>query len=461
MADDTPKKADIQSMLNNLAQKQQGGSGSASPPQAEAPQDVPPNLPTDTPGTPQAPQSPPKPAPPPAPKPPAPPAGGPATTAPPQPTSPVPAPKVPAPPKPVPPAAAVPQTPPPPAGGPAPQAKEQPPVPAPSGIAGQPQPKKEEAPAAEMTTEVRTMPADISRLSTGQAPAPITPQIPSEKPEKAAPPAPPTPAGGPPKPAPPPGEITIPETPSGGMGRKTIIIVVGVVILLLLGYVVISFLGGEEPAPTPTPTPQQTLRPTPTPTPAGKDLSSYFGQLSGTLTVPDTPPPREDFQNQLRELMPSAGAARNIEVSGGSGFPATLRDVPADTFGIGAAVLIFAQTEHFDSSGQRLDGASPEPRLIYIIELADASAANKLIQEWEAGTMAEELSYFYASNVSDALVMTFSDATYRQVPVRYQNFPYADLSADWAIVPASNNKNYLVISGSRESMFFAIDQLLK
>ena len=32
---------------------------------------------------------------------------------------------------------------------------------------------------------------------------------------------------------------------------------------------------------------------------------------------------------------------------------------------------------------------------------------------------------------------------------------------DYAIVTASNNKNYLVLAGSREAAFFAIDQLMQ
>lgn len=428
MADDTPNRGDIQSMLNDLTQKKQGGSGAPS----GAPSGVPANLPTG--------------APPPAPRPSVPP-----IVAPPQQTAPAPAPRVPLPPKPATPSASVPQKPPMPAGPPHPSAPSPVPI---DTLSASPKPK-DEGTSAEMTTEMRTMTADVSRLSTGQAPAPVAPP---DIPKKSAPGAPPTPQ----KPiaaAPVPGEITIPESSSGGMGRKAIYGLVGAIVLVLLGYVVFSLLGGDEPQITATPTPEATLRPTPTPT-SGKDLSFYFGQLSDTLTLPDTPLPREDFNNRLRDLMPSAGSAKNIEIQGASGFPSALSDVPDGTFGIGGATLIFAQTEHFDPDG--LTQTEPaEPRLVYVIELADASAANMHIQAWEAATMSGDLAYFYRYNESDALVAGFTDATYRQVPVRYRNFPYADLSVDWAIVPASNNKNYLVITGSRESMFFAVDQLLK
>ena len=435
MADDSPNRGDIQSMLNDLSQKKQGGSGAPS----GAPRDIPANLPTGTPAQ--------------APKPAAPP-----VKAPPQPTAPAPAPRMPLPPKPSTPAASVPQKPPMPA-APAQAGPPQPTAPAPVSTEkppASPEPK-DEGKSAEITTEMRTMTADVSRLSTGQAPAPVAAPA---KPEKTVPGAPPTPQK-PTASAPVPGEITVPEGSSGGMGRKAIYGLVGVVVLVLLGYAVISLLGGDEPQITATPTPERTLRPTPTPTPAsGKDLSFYFGQLSDTLTLPDTQIPREDFYNRLRDLMPSAGSAKNIEIQGDSGFPSALSDAPDGTFGISAATLIFAQTEHFDPDG--LAQSSPaEPRLIYIIELADASAANMHIQQWEAATMSGDLSYYYRYNESDALVTDFTDATYRQVPVRYRNFPYADLSIDWAIVPASNNKNYLVITGSRESMFFTVDQLLK
>jgi hypothetical protein len=62
---------------------------------------------------------------------------------------------------------------------------------------------------------------------------------------------------------------------------------------------------------------------------------------------------------------------------------------------------------------------------------------------------------------SKAIVPTFSSGTYRATQVRYRNFPYADRSIDFANVHASNGKDYLVLSGSREAMFFAIDQLMQ
>ena len=247
------------------------------------------------------------------------------------------------------------------------------------------------------------------------------------------------------------------------MNKKYIYGGVGVIVLLIAIFAAVSFIGNGEPAatPTPSPTPARTL--VPSPTPERKDLSFYFGQLSDTLRVPaEEPLPFEDFQNLLRELVPTGGQATNVEAIGATVFPSFLSSAPDGTFGKSGAVLIFGQTESFQGPfGEEIPLNSPEPRLIYVFEVENATAANQLMQQWERGSMESDLSYYFNFNPNDAIVTAFSDATYLQIPLRYKNYPHADVSIDWAIVPASNNTNYLVLTGSRESMFFTVNQLLK
>ena len=48
----------------------------------------------------------------------------------------------------------------------------------------------------------------------------------------------------------------------------------------------------------------------------------------------------------------------------------------------------------------------------------------------------------------------------REVSIRYRNFPFPDITVDYAAVNSSG-QNYLVISGSREAIYSAIDVLLE
>lgn len=431
MADDSPNKTRIQAMLDDLAQKRKDqGASPQSPPVHTSASSVPGNLPVGQAGQPTpAPAA--RPTPPPAPKPVPPPSQTPAAVqSPPKPSAPAPAPTAPA-------------------------TAKQPAIPTPpSGEAGTP--ASTDTPPT--TTEIRTMSADVQHLRTGQAPAPIQPlpasseaQKPPTATQKPAPSVQSTPTNG----------IMVPEASSGGMNKKLIFGGIGALILIAIIIAAISLLGGDT-APVATPTPSITPVETATPTPVGKDLSFYFGQLTDTLDVPsDAPLPFEDFQNRLRALVPAAGQATNVEARGSTIFPAFLGNASEGTFGNTGAVLIFGQTEQFGANGEQQTLSTPEARLVYILEVADATAANQMMEQWEDTTLASDMSYYFNYNLNDALVSGFLDAVYRQIPVKYQNYPHADKSIDWAIVPASNNTNYLVISGSRESMFFTVNQLLK
>jgi len=53
----------------------------------------------------------------------------------------------------------------------------------------------------------------------------------------------------------------------------------------------------------------------------------------------------------------------------------------------------------------------------------------------------------------------FRDNSYQGVAIRFKNFPNPDRSIDYAVM-SSNGKTYLVLAGSREAMFAAIDAFM-
>jgi len=303
------------------------------------------------------------------------------------------------------------------------------------------------------TTEMRTMAADIGNISTGQPVAPTKPTPP------AVPTAPKPAVSGAPA-------ITIPEPAGGsGIGRKVIYIVLGVALLGALYWMASLFLGGNQTvqeSPSPSPTASATLTPS-------RTLSAYFQQTGTSVTLNDPVTAKRDFLNALSTQQISSQLAVRLPVTGSAaqtfaGFLGAVIMSPLDpaiasSSGQDWAVLAYGQKEHYDTKGQLILGAPTDSRLVLIDELTDVSAANQAMTRWEANGLASQLQEIFGFDAKKATVPTFSSGTYRQTPIQYQNFPYADSSLDWTILTASNNKNYLVIAGSREAMFFTLDQL--
>lgn len=303
------------------------------------------------------------------------------------------------------------------------------------------------------------MAADVERLKTGQAPAgiPVSP-VSAPKPVVQVP------GGAPKAPAPPTAGITIPSVGAppavsgGGMGKKLLLGAVVLVVVIVLIYFVSSLFGGGEPAPTETPTAAPTAAPTLRPTTRG--LDSYFGLPSGTLDL-SAAATQADIRARLAELVPAAEQGRRVELRNTLSFAAIAPTTVSAGLGTETGIIVFGQNERFGNDGLPLSGQTPEARIIEVFEVADASATGQGMQSWETASLVADLHTQLDYDPAQSIVSGFTDATYRTVPVRYWNFPYADRSVDWAIVPASNGKNYLVIAGSRQGMFFATDQLLK
>jgi len=300
------------------------------------------------------------------------------------------------------------------------------------------------------------MSADIGRIQVGQPPAPV-----KAGPAPVAPIAPPTPI-----PAAPP--IAIPPPVAGGKGRTLLFAALGIIGIGLAALLVSAMLGdddGQITQDTPTPSASASA------TPRAKTLISYFGTPKSTVTLADTAAAASDFRNALLTAEPAAKQALAMEVRGAGGsmtagafMTAVFGQVPTElTAALGSDWTVFAygQTEIFGTDGAVLPNPPLATRPVFVVEVADASKANQHMQAWEGTEFAAAAEKALGYDRTKALVDTFSSGTYRQIPVRYRNFPYADTSADWAVMLASNGKSYLIISASRESMFFAIDQLMQ
>jgi len=262
------------------------------------------------------------------------------------------------------------------------------------------------------------MAGDIGQIQVGRPPSgvrPVAPVAPS-----------PTPVAAP---------IVVPGGASHG-SRTVFLVIGGVALVGIIIAVVYSFSGGTSNS---TPTPTASAAPTATLTTQGKNLETYFG--AKTASSQDIPP--DGTFLAVNANYPSIDLPSDLQTTQGS-------DI---------VWLVFGQTELYGSNGQLLTGAATQARNVAIYQLSDVTAAQQALQTWEAGTMSDDLSAFLGYSVSKASTTEFLGGARQSTNIRYRNFPTPDRSIDWAIVTASNGNSYLVIAGSRQSMFAATDAL--
>lgn len=282
----------------------------------------------------------------------------------------------------------------------------------------------------------------MGRLSTGQAPAPVVPKPPTPViPAVPAIPATPAPIAVPP-----------PSASGSGIGRKVLIGGLVLFSLFMIGLLISRLLGSNTPVqetPTPTVTPTMTLAPS-------KTLQSYFRVTGSPITLTSDATAKTDFANALATMAPTVRDALRIPVTTATmstGFPSVLlAEVPTaiqSGFGTDWAILAYGQPDQ------------GKPKAVMISEVSDATAATQGMSQWETTGLENAAAPTLGIDPAKAITEGFVSSAYRQITIRYWNFPTADTSIDWAVLTASNGKSYLIIAGSREAMFFTIDQLMQ
>ncbi len=467
MADDQgPKIASIDELVNELTKKAGAPSPSA-PPTGGSP--VPP-VPKPTP-----------PAPAPVPKP----------------AMPAPAPEIPKPrftPPPL--SAAVPPRPAP-TPSPAPAKPSAPPAQQPSGA----------GPIKEYQSSIRTMKEDIISLKQGQKtagvdisrhveptapPAPVPPKPTTTPPPQqfkmpsvslgetqkaptlpqAKAPMPPLSTGGPsapsvkmpaPTPAAPKTEIYAPLAPAGGIPadrRRLFMIIGGAAVLfgVLYWFLVLR-------VPTPEIVEEIPTR-TPTPTAIETPVVTLSGLIGGPEIVVSVNPNNaaDSFAKLVEAIVVEAGSFGKImtkDTQGADFSWSGLVEMPQqvrDSLGGEALLVAYGQKEFFGPTGIINPTVQPKPRAVMIFEVKDQSSALQALTAWET-TMSTAFSKIFGLDLTTQLDPNFLDNTHQGSAIRYRNFPWADKSIDYGIISAVNGKAYLVIAGSRESMFASIDKL--
>ena len=293
-----------------------------------------------------------------------------------------------------------------------------------------------------------------------QAKIPTPPSADRPLPSKPAPPPSAPSGGGEPQKSP----IYAPPPSAGGIssGRNRLFIIIAGVAVIFAGlywFLIIRpqtlQVAEETPIPTPTATPIVSL-------------SSIFQGITNVAISfennTDGTPIVADLNTRIDKAVIIGGEFQNLSElpiitllstfldAEGINYPRGLVDLQLSEF----LPLLYGQIESFDSAGQIKTGTGSEKRLVLINEAANSLTASQTMKDWELTLSADLKSLF---GLGQSKENEFLDNVYREVNIRYKNFPYADRSIDYAIVSALNGKNYLVITNSREAMFSAIDEL--
>ncbi|KKS24933.1 MAG: hypothetical protein UU83_C0015G0001 [Candidatus Jorgensenbacteria bacterium GW2011_GWF2_41_8] len=367
-------------------------------------------------------------------------------------------------------------------------------VPPPIQPAERPKPVPAPAPAKEYQSSIRTMSEDISSLKTGQKPSgvniprtiePLKPAVPA--PILPKPPVQPSTPGmqvklgetqktGPmaqakiPTPAPMPKKAEAPQIIIPEGGKKMVggnLLYIGISLAVVLAGAAYWFFVIRTPA---VPVAEETPMPTATATPAAtlNQLLSNAVPIEIDLSV--SADPTTDFNEAITAQTVSGGTfdKLNIKINAEGAIPA-LTDImdkflvayPAElktNLGAESAVLLYGQKEVFTAKGLPDTSAINIKKLILVTEVNEPAMAASISKEWESA-MADEFKNLFELDVKKAASKAFLNSLYGETDINYINFAYPDKTVDYAIVAASNGKNYLVIAGSREAMYEIIDIL--
>ena len=249
--------------------------------------------------------------------------------------------------------------------------------------------------------------------------------------------------------------------------------------MLIAGILVVGgfiywffFLRVSGPEITVSPTPSPTL----TVTPSVKSLSEIFS-VSGGAPVNFEVSLADNMSDDFKTFIDTLTVSRNefarinlVEDAEGTLVPISFLDMfdnalviyPASLKDnmIDFAVLAYGQSEAFNVDGTLNLSVQDLKKTVFVTKVEDKITLEALMKEWEH-TIADDLAGFlFISNTTQKASANFLDNAYRGVVIRYNNFPFPDFTVDYAVVEAAG-QNYLVIAGSREAMYSAIDVLLE
>lgn len=272
------------------------------------------------------------------------------------------------------------------------------------------------------------------------------------------------------------GPFKVPEiqplitVPSEKKGPSTTLYLLIAGILVIGGFLYwFLVLRVTEPEVVLTPTPTQTVAPTP----VVRNLSDIFRGDPVNFEVVLSDNLGRDFKTFVGTLSVAAKEFLQVDlVENVDGtlvplnfidmldmdltiYPTALRNNIADSI-----VVVYGQSETFNVDGSINFNAQGLKRTAFVARVRDGVAVETMMKDWEL-TIANDLAdYLLIADTSKESSVNFLDNTYRGVSIKYKNFPFSDTTVDHAVVKAVG-QSYLVVAGSREAIYAAIDVLLE
>ncbi len=250
-------------------------------------------------------------------------------------------------------------------------------------------------------------------------------------------------------------------------GSRNIIFVGIAIALVVFGSLYWYFMIRDSADQTATESPAITFTPRPTATPNTAVLSTIFTNRGGAIVLPESGDPKIAFNNAI-SAQPniSPGTFTTVDIISGPSSKSQSLSVtglmsrflaayPADlqsALGKDYKFMLYGQKESFDSKGKPIASPTASSRFVIVSEIASSSSS--ILQGWEA-TMDTSLAGIMGITPS-ANTKGFATTNYKGTTIHFKNFPYPDKSIDYALLQY-NNKTYLIVAGSREAMFAAID----
>jgi len=269
--------------------------------------------------------------------------------------------------------------------------------------------------------------------------------------------------------------IAIPPRKSGFPTKYVILAVVVAVLIGGSAYWFFVLREGMEPEVFPTFTPRVIATPNPL-----INLKKLFF-VSNIVPLPDSTttlnisafkatllPPFSDEQASHAFVSLRSGAdsvkfsdfIKRILAGQGQENPKEVRNLLTAVYDDEFGLILSKQTEQFDSSGKPVDNFPVERRMALVVKVSDAETARQAMLDWEVNLPFDIEDLFELPELSGTENLVFQDNAYREVPIKYINFPYPDRTIDYAVITATDGEQYLVIANSRIQMYAIIDLLL-
>lgn len=288
---------------------------------------------------------------------------------------------------------------------------------------------------------------------------------------KLLPPLPPKPETRPKEISPP--EISIPSPKKSLFSPKILIIII---LIILIGFLGLFFIKRKNEKITEN-RPSPTLTETPTKTPVELKIKDLFDQVIVIqITIPSSLPTDQGlkkFQESIESIpieTVNEFGVLDITDENGNKYPLSsilekisvplpnevLRELDQEDWGF----YVYRQKEFFNINGTLNYNAPQKLKLNFIAKVKNESDLRSALNLWELKAT-NDLKGLFNLLMEKAASETFLDNTYQGISIRYRNFPFADNTIDYAIIPATDQfPGFFVLTNSRESIYSVIDLIL-